>query len=324
MHPAVRTCAIVAFGWTALSILTSPHFANTPRDLDVLEVFTVAESVVRAARAEGYHAEGYDYMNPHQSSVTGQAGFLQVVNLVMRVKEGGLICIAPDCKSFAFSCSSKTGRKATNFAGDRQSLFVQAGNRMAEIGLLLYIIALARGVHVCLENPSGSTIFSFLKEHIDKIVQAGWAPVYCLLDRCAFVDLRPTFKKKYKFMCSSTWFEQVVKKCNCNGGVHIELMERKQGKNGKMQVNGVGPRLRESGLYPRALGQAIVAAWIRWSKSGGATVQPLVPVMASPIPEDDDPWGDVGGSSNSCKISSKKRKAKDASFQQDADFDPWG
>ena len=316
MHPAVRSCVIAAFGFTALSILASPHFANIPRDLDVVEIFTVAESVVKAARAEGYHAEGYDYLNPHQSSVTVQDGFTQALTLAMRVRKDGLICIAPECKSFAFSCSSKTDRKAGNFAGNVASPLVQTGNRMAEIGLLLYIIALARGVHVCLENPSGSTMFSYLKNHIDKLGHAGCAPVYHLLDRCAYVARRPTYKKKFKFMCSSAWFAPVVKKCNCNEGVHVNLMEQKQGKNGKMQVNGVGPRLKESGLYPIALGEAIVKAWIEWTKA--PSLQPISP-PAHPWGGDGgdhDPWGD---DSKKCK----KRKARD-SFQEDADFDPWG
>lgn len=267
MPSAVSICALAIFGYTVASVLSSPHFSNSPRDIDVLEVFTVAESVVHAARGLGLHSMGFDYMTKDQKSVTGQDGFHQVLTLTMRVKEGGLLCIAPDCRSFSWSCSSKTKRTKVNIAGDISCTAVRDGNFIAEVALFLYILGIARGLHVCLENPSGSTLFTYLKKHLDRLNEfAGFVPQF--------------------FDCS----------CNCK---HLELMKKVLGRNVKVQVNGCGPQMKESGLYPPALGEAIVQAWRQWLASSREPSPPLS-VNAS-----FDPWS----SEESARVHSKLHDA---------------
>lgn len=327
MPSAVSTCALAIFGYTVASVLSSPHFSNSPRDIDALEVFTVAESVVHAARGLGLHSMGFDYMNKDQKSVTGQDGFHQVLTLTMRVKEGGLLCIAPDCRSFSWSCSSKTKRTKVNIAGDISCTAVRDGNFIAEVALFLYILGIARGLHVCLENPSGSTLFTYLKKHLDRLNEfPGFVPQFFYLDRCAFVKIRPTFKKRFKVMASSQWFAPVARDCSCNCK-HLELMKKVLGRNGKVQVNGCGPQMKESGLYPPALGEASVQAWRQWLTSSREPSPPLS-VNAS-----FDPWSSEDKSAPSkpkgpgvkktiCKKSRKQPKT--VSSFDDENYDPWG
>ena len=59
-------------------ILQDVQLTQLPRDLDVLEVFTMAASVANAARNLGHRAETFDYLNVGTHSITTVAGFRQV------------------------------------------------------------------------------------------------------------------------------------------------------------------------------------------------------------------------------------------------------
>ena len=250
---------LVIFGLSVDAILQSDMFCPGPRDLHVLEVFSLSKTLVRAAETRGLSAESFDYMNPGQGDILTESGFHQAVRLVMRLKEAGLMCIAPDCSSFSWACSSKTKRTKNNFAGDTNNPTVRNGNFMAEVAFFLFVLAAGRGVYVCLENPVGSTLFSFLKPHISAL-DAVLSPQFFLVDRCAFVTERPTYGKRYKFLClhpshavlSPCWFKKAVHSpCTCTQD-HLPLMDAQKDKNG----------LKASGLYPEALGESIVLAWL--------------------------------------------------------------
>ena len=179
-----RTCGLVIFGLSVDAVLQSQLFSQGTRDLQVLEIFSVSKTLVQAAETRGLSAISFDYMNPGQGDILTEAGFHQAIRLVMRLQEAGLMCIAPDCSSFSWACTSKTKRTKHNFAGDTNNPTVRQGNFMAEVAFFLYCLAAARGVYVCLENPVGSTLFSFLKKHImalDKVL----SPQFFLVDRCA-------------------------------------------------------------------------------------------------------------------------------------------
>ena len=285
-------CNICIFGYTLASILASPYFATLPRDIDVLEVFTVAESVATAARDRGLRAETFDYANSEHHSATEQNGFLQVLTLVMRVREGGLACIAPECSSFSFACVSRTRRCASNFSGDPSCHAVQQGNMLARVAFLLFMVAVSRGVYTCFENPAGSMLFSFLKPHIQAFTESALQacrPMFWYTDRCGFANDSPTMKKTYKFMSNGVWFFSAVKKCQCKNGVHLRLMDCVKGKNDKVQING-NQFLKKSGLYPTALGAAIVQAW-----QSAISCPPKEEEKADPDPwataQQADPWG---------------------------------
>lgn len=322
-----RTCQLLIFGLSIDAILQSDVFCQGPRDLHVLEVFSLSKTLVRAAEARELSAMSFDYMNPGQGDILSEAGFHQAIRLVMRVREAGLMCIAPDCSSFSWACSSKTKRTKQNFAGDTSNPTVRNGNFMAEVAFFLFCLAAARGVYVCLENPVGSTLFSFLKPHIlalDSILH----PQFFLVDRCAFVTERPTYGKRYKFMClhpshavlSPCWFKKAVHSaCTCIQE-HLPLMDSSTGVDGKVKKTG-NQELKASGLYPPALGESIVLAWlVRFAPDA----KPSLLEREHPLPSTESHGSDAVHSPavHGKPDDSPVRMSPDALFE--VEDDPWG
>ncbi len=89
------------------------------------------------------------------------------MSLVLRVREGGLVWMAPLCSSFVFPDSSRTKRKAGAFEGDPNYRPVLLGNAMVMVAIFLAATAVSREVHFAIENPAGSTLWSFSRLFTD-------------------------------------------------------------------------------------------------------------------------------------------------------------
>ena len=155
----LQTLRLAVFGVTLASVLTDPQWHSHARDLEVVEVFTTAPSVVSAARAAGCSAEPYDILVPGCASALTKDGFQQILRLVLRLRVGGLLCLAPCCKSFIFAPRRWTCRTALNVTGDTSRGMVRDGNLMAHISMFMFCLAVLRGAEALLENPAGSMIF---------------------------------------------------------------------------------------------------------------------------------------------------------------------
>ena len=132
LTPSQKQCILLSlklafFGATLASVVEDPELSSGHRDLDVVEVFSEAKSIVHAAREKGFHAEAYD-LTHGQDSVCGQSGFWSVVRLVMRVKPGGLAHMAPECKTFGFACRNQNQRTLKNPEGNVAWDAVSDGN----------------------------------------------------------------------------------------------------------------------------------------------------------------------------------------------------
>lgn len=131
---------------------------------------------------------------------------------------------------------------------------------------------------------------------------------YFYLPRCAYDDVtpdgEPKWLKKYKFMCSGSWLWSAVRSCTC-AIPHKPLMDEVVLEDGTVQRNGRMVDMEASGLYPLALGCALVAAWANSSQKSCARsdaaaeqgLQASSPVVqdvcsSSPVVQDvcDDPW----------------------------------
>ena len=104
------------FGITLTDVLRDPKFEPDDRDLDMAEIFTTAQTLVLAAQALMLQAEPYDVQQGHEDACT-LPGWLHMLSLVMRLRIGGLLCVAPDCSSFGFGPSVWSCRNAQNVAG---------------------------------------------------------------------------------------------------------------------------------------------------------------------------------------------------------------
>ena len=76
----------------------------------------------------------------------GVEGFSLALSYVARLREGGLLWLAPVCSSFAFPNISNTKRSAADYNGDPTYEPVATGNLMAELAGFLMRLAFERGL----------------------------------------------------------------------------------------------------------------------------------------------------------------------------------
>ena len=261
---AARSCDIKLFGkYTVAGVLDGAAQQAGNRDLDVVELWSGVGSVVAAAEGLGYRAHGFDMFRipgltdvpgPMCEDITLETGFVKATSHVLRLRPAGLLGMAPVCSSFVFPNSSNTRRTRTRWQGDEEYPPVQRGNLMAQEAAFLMCVALARDVHFFIENPAGSTMFSYLQSSLALFPGLK----YCISNRCAYSTelMGQRFWKPYKFVTSGPWLD--LAKCACPGMLHTKLMDTdERGRHtGNLQA------LQASASYPPALGQALVQAWV--------------------------------------------------------------
>jgi hypothetical protein len=238
------------------------------RDLDVVELWSGVGSICGAAAASGYESMPYDlHRVPGVTDVDGEdcedisspAGFLKAVMLTLRIREGGLLAMGPDCSSFTFPNSSRHRRKVDNHWGDLGYKPVLVGNISAIIAMFLFQLALTRGVHCTVENPPDSRIFHFWSEtcRLLTLLQDSGVCWSQTVHRCAYDSSRPPrLSKLYKFIGSWQGVKGLNARCTCNG-IHRLTGTR----NTEDKWTGDVVALAESAAYPKALGEALLRAW---------------------------------------------------------------
>lgn len=221
------------------------------KDLDVLELWSGVGSIAAAARDVHLKAETME-LKDGQDLATKE-GFKEAESKVMRLAKGGLLWMAPPCKSFVFLNSSNCRRNPYNkYHGDTSYPPVKEGNLFANEAKYLGQLALKRDVQVVIENPPQSTLWNYFPESFMKIFSSS-----AVCHRCALEDA-PDGKrlwKQYKFYCSDPWIGDLQIGCKCQMG-HVALTTTKDGKvTGKMHL------LSESAAYPKRLGKAVIDAY---------------------------------------------------------------
>ncbi len=123
---------VVMFGTHTLE---SEGLHSCCRDLDVVELWSGVGSIACAGRAHGNQCQEFDLerlpgvtdiQGPGQEDITTPLGFRKALELTQRLREGGLLWLAPLCSSFVFPDSSRTQRKAGQFDGNQ---VIARGNR---------------------------------------------------------------------------------------------------------------------------------------------------------------------------------------------------
>jgi len=275
MDPA---CPLRIFDLTVDAVLSVPAWTQVPRDLACIEVFSGVGSVTSAALARGFAASSYDKnrvpgttdcpQSPRCEDITTEVGFKNTVRLVMRLRVGGLLWLAPVCSSWGFMNSSHCKRHASSgYIGDLSRAPVQMGNRIANASAFLIMLANGRGAEAAMENPCQSTIFKFAP--VAAVIRS-LSMVRSVTHRCAFCAMPDgdRFLKAFAFVATGTWITQTAEPCKCTKG-HKQLVVRRR-IAGKVKVTGIKSALTLSGAYPAALGQRIVESW---SGRGAVAVQ---------------------------------------------------
>ena len=259
---------LVTMGWTLERALQDPA-AAAPRNLDVVELWSGVGAVARAAARRAMHTKTFDRARvpgttdgrgAASENILAPAGFYKALSYVLALAPGGLLIMAPECRSFHHVLNVRnTKRSLEDPAGDETYAPVATGNAQAAIAAFLYALAHLRGVRALVENPKGSYLFKL--------------PVWCTVAdyvkchyvnvaRC-FFDTAPTgkrFLKIYTF-AGGPWSAALATTCACGSG-HRTMVSTTT-KNGKRQVTGVHADLKESGAYPEALGEWIINCWTK-------------------------------------------------------------
>lgn len=253
-------------------ILDDEHLEPTCRDLDCVELWSGVASVHGAAVGIGAASVAFDRdrivgVTDNKASTTTEDitcynGFKHALGLVMRLRPGGLLWMAPVCSSFLFMNLVNTKRSRSTvpaYMGATSYQPVCDGNLMAKVACVLFIVAWARAVEAAIENPANSLMFLYGPVHQ---TFSQLSAHYTVCARCVFDDnpygQRPL--KRYKFAATGPWVKALGARCRCPGHRHLPLV-RTAVINGKRKVTGIKGALKQSQQYPRALGRAIIKAW---------------------------------------------------------------
>jgi hypothetical protein len=138
-------------------LVTSEELGTPVNALDALDVFAGSKSYARACERAGLLCMTYEINDDDvwQDFLTFQ-GLSYLIQLVVRVKPGGLVVFGPPCKYWIFLTLSHTRRIAKNPAGDASSWMARAGNSIASRLAQVLHLCQALNIDFVVEQPSGS------------------------------------------------------------------------------------------------------------------------------------------------------------------------
>lgn len=251
------------WGQTVASVLTDSSFEPSQRDLDAVEMWAGCKAVARAVAAKGEVAETVEIIDDaDQQDLTTQGGFHYAVKLVMRVKLGGLLGMAPVCSSWVFANMSNTKRTKENPCGDRSYPQVVSGNLQAKVATFCLLLAHARGLYAFMENPASSMIFRYSPVELAMIYLTRIANGHIVISHACRFSEQPVgkrAKKPFKLFAIGSkpgWLSPLRKLCQCGDAGHSLLMVQKTpGKSTGCKA------MKDSQHYSDNFGSAIVQAW---------------------------------------------------------------
>ena len=121
----LSTLKLTFSGITLASVMQDSDLMGLPRDLDVAKKFSQAQPVVNGARGIGLQGQAHD---KEDGDICSKAGFYAGLKLIMRLKEGALLVLAPECKTFGFASRNQHKRIKENVEGDTSWSEVEAGS----------------------------------------------------------------------------------------------------------------------------------------------------------------------------------------------------
>ena len=231
---ALRACGYTVHGHTIGEFLD----VAVERDVSVLEFWAGVGSVAGSAAERGLVTYAIEKdAAPHDAKfdLLSAIGFLNAVALVLRLKIGGLLWLAPVCSSLCCLSLSQIKRSPENdYRGDQTNENVREGNRGAEVATFLFVLAWARCAEACLENPPGSKIWKYpplVTMQQTLMLGRSSSRHTAVVNRCVFDTTSPTgekYGKQYKFLATGAWVESetLTAKCSCPERVHRKLVDR--------------------------------------------------------------------------------------------------
>ena len=144
---------------TLVSLMFAANLVPPEPDQDFAEYFAGARAVSKGLMAKGYVGKTFEFKDdPVHQNILSDWGFIYALQLLLRIRPGGLAWFAIVCSSWVWMCRNTTNRRSYNAEGDAGTLCVKEGNIMCARVALLMIIAHLQGVVNVVENPSSTVI----------------------------------------------------------------------------------------------------------------------------------------------------------------------
>ena len=135
------------------------------RDLDIVEMFAgwPEGTIAREGRLAGKNVAAYGKKIQGSHNILKSKGVLQAAKLIMRLKRGAHLWMAPCCSHWVFMCSCQHGRTTFNTHGQESWPPVVAGNTQAMVLCLLVVLGFLRETHLYIEQPRSSLLHRHLQ-----------------------------------------------------------------------------------------------------------------------------------------------------------------
>ena len=242
-----------AINWTDipswLQPLAEPHL-GIHRDLDALELFAGRGEVSIALTDVSFQVETIDALDGRaESNILSFRGLCNIVRLLLRIRIGGLLWLAPPCATWVYMSSSWHQRSPENrFRGNRRWLDIRESNSMAVLVAALISLATWRQVSLIMEQPSSSTLFQYgpVRQAL-RAVQAGSLVTYLRSFCKDFPIVKPL---KLAFTCP--WAVHLARNMPLNRSPVEEAYCRDASND---TVTG-GPLLASTSAYPPEFAKA--------------------------------------------------------------------
>ena len=229
-------------------------------DIDTLELFSGCQSATQALRGRGLCGAAFDVnLGPGKAvfDLSTGLGFSKALELLNRVRPGGLVLGGPPCSSYVWMNRSTSGRSTRRPLGYEYLQYIRQANLVAARVMLLLAFAACRGVMWLIEQP-GSSLLS----HIPRFRQLKRAQrVFYTKTHLGMFEGGSTAKAT-RLWSSHSWVGSLYRKLEPDllppapeGNDALTI------KHGDGRVSG-GPGLKNSQHWPKGFGSAIADAYL--------------------------------------------------------------
>ena len=219
------------------------------RTLDVLEVFSGAGNLWKACAAMGLAARGFDNRQSVEEDVGLFDGFMLLLLLVMSVKEGGLIWLAPPCSWWIFLSHHNHQRaKSNGWSGKSHNRNVLKANHIVSVVSVVVRLAVSMKVQIVIEQPSDSCMFRF--PELAKAARA--LPFRGIRTYLRSFDPEFPCPKPLQLWGSCSWLRNLYR----NKPTNVTVGEATYRVTADGKVCG-GSGLEDTATYPLAFGEAV-------------------------------------------------------------------
>jgi hypothetical protein len=208
---------------------------------------------------------------PVFNDILSAPGFFEAIRLLLQLKPGATLWAGIPCSSFVWISRSGTKRSATNPLGDETNPKVASANIILARMVLLFMLACARGVYFCVEQPGTSVMLSFplLQQLLDRLGQATLGrlgqPTLAFTERFWMGPYGASSLKRTQVFGSAYFLASAVR----NHLVRKQMLKysskgvttRTVSPTGRMQVRG-GPKLKGTQAYPKNFGRVVARAML--------------------------------------------------------------